>query len=62
VEGLRTLTDEQLFVADLPGATPDEKNRRFQRAIHRYGRVIDAWPALLEAATELRVAEPLISS
>jgi hypothetical protein len=60
-EGLRALTDEDLVVADVPGDTPNERHRRFQRAIHRYGRVIEAWPQLLEAAKELRVAEPLVS-
>jgi hypothetical protein len=57
--GLRALTDNELVVADAPGATVDERHRRFQRTLHRYGRVIDAWPALLEAARDLRVARPL---
>ncbi|MEP6550869.1 MAG: hypothetical protein ABJB95_06785, partial [Gemmatimonadales bacterium] len=60
-EGLRALTEDELVVADVPGATAEERSRRFQRAIHRYGRVIGAWPLLLQAAREMRVAEPLIS-
>jgi len=60
-EGLRGLTEDDLVVADVPGATTDERNRRFQRALFRYGRVIDAWPALLEAAADMRVARPLVS-
>lgn len=59
-EGLRALTDDALVVADMPGATPDERHRRFQRLLHRFGRVIDAWPALLRAAGDLRVAQPLV--
>jgi hypothetical protein len=58
-EALRVLTEDALVVADIPGATPDERHRRFQRLLHRFGRVIDAWPALLEAAVDLRVAQPL---
>ena len=57
-EGMRALTDVPLVVADVPGAA-DERQRRFQRVVHRLGRLIDAWPALLEAAKDLRVAEPL---
>jgi hypothetical protein len=60
-EGLRSLTDDALVVADVPGGTPDESHRRFQRLLYRFGRVIDAWPALLEAAVDLRVARPLVS-
>jgi len=60
-EGLRVLTEDPLVVADIPGDTPDERHRRFQRLLHRFGRVIDAWPALLEAATDMRVARPLVS-
>jgi hypothetical protein len=58
-EGLRVLTEDALFVADIPGDTPDERHRRFQRLLYRFGRVIDAWPALLEASRDLRVARPL---
>jgi len=58
-EGLRVLTEDALVVTDIPGATPDERHRRFQRLLSRYGRVLDAWPALLDAAKHLRVAEPL---
>jgi hypothetical protein len=58
-EGLRVLAEEQLVVGDIPGATPDERQRRFQRMLLRYGRLLDAWPALLDAAKHLRVAEPL---
>ena len=58
-EGMRALTERELVVADVPGATADDRYRRFQRALHRYGRVIDAWPVLLDAATDLRVAEAL---
>ncbi len=60
-EGLRVLTEDALVVADIPGDTPDERHRRFQRLLHRFGRVIDAWPALLEAAADMRVARPLVS-
>jgi hypothetical protein len=60
-EGHRALTEDELVVADIPGATADERHRRFQRLLYRFGRVLDAWPALLDAATELRVAEPLTS-
>lgn len=60
-EGLRALTDDELVVADIPGATPDERHRRFQRLLYRFGRLIDAWPALLEAAVDLRVAQRLVS-
>ena len=58
-EGLRVLTEDELVVTDIPGATPDERHRRFQRLLLRYGRLLDAWPALLDAAKHLRVAEPL---
>jgi len=58
-EGLRALTEDVLIVPDMPGNSPEERSRRFQRAIHRYGRVIEAWPALLEASRDLRVARPL---
>jgi hypothetical protein len=60
-EGLRVLTEDALVVADIPGDTPDERHRRFQRLLHRFGRVIEAWPALLEAAEDMRVARPLVS-
>lgn len=60
-EGLRALTEDSLVVADIPGDTPDERHRRFQRLLYRFGRVIDAWPTLLEAAIDLRVARPLTS-
>jgi len=59
VEGMRVLTEEALVLADIPGDTPEERYRRFQRALSRFGRVIDAWPALLAAATDMRVAMPL---
>ena len=58
-EGLRALTEDALVVTDIPGATPDERHRSFQRLLLRYGRLIDAWPALLDAARDLRVGEPL---
>jgi hypothetical protein len=58
-EGLRVLAEDALVVSDIPGATPDERHRRFQRLLYRFGRLIDAWPALLEAAADLRVAQPL---
>lgn len=58
-EGLRSLTEEPLVVSDIPGASADERNRRFQRLLLRFGRLIDAWPTLLEAAKDLRVAEPI---
>jgi hypothetical protein len=61
-EGLRVLTEDKLVVADIPGATPDERHRRFQRLLLRYGRLLDAWPTLLDAAKHLRVAEPLTTS
>jgi hypothetical protein len=58
-EGLRVLTEDELVVSDIPGDTRDERHRRFQRLLSRYGRVLDAWPTLLDAAKHLRVAEPL---
>jgi len=57
--GLRALTEDEVAVADIAGTTADGRHRRFQRVLHRFGRVIDAWPALLEAAKDQRVAEPL---
>lgn len=60
-EGVRALTEDALVVSDVPGDTPDERHRRFQRLLYRFGRVIDAWPTLLEAAADLRVAQPLKS-
>jgi hypothetical protein len=60
-EGLRALTEDALVVADIPGATTEERHRRFQRLLYRFGRLTDAWPALLEAAVDLRVAQPLVS-
>jgi hypothetical protein len=60
-EGLRVLTGDTLVVADIPGATTDERHRRFQRLLYRFGRLTDAWPALLQAAVDLRVAQPLVS-
>jgi hypothetical protein len=61
-EGLRALTEDSLIVCDVPGSTSDERYRRFQRLLHRFGRLIDAWPALLNAAKDLRVAKPISSS
>jgi hypothetical protein len=58
-EGMRALTDNPLVVADVPGAA-EERQRRFQRVVHRFGRLMDAWPALLEAAKDIRVAERLV--
>jgi hypothetical protein len=58
-EGLRVLTEDELVVADIPGATAGERHGRFQRLLLRYGRLLDAWPTLLDAAKHLRVAEPL---
>jgi hypothetical protein len=58
-EGLRVLTEDALVVGDVPGDTPEERHRRFQRLLSRFGRVIDAWPALLAAAADMRVAKPL---
>jgi hypothetical protein len=58
-EGMRALSERSLVVMDVPGATPDERQRRFQRLVHRFGCLIDAWPALLEAAAGLRAAQTL---
>ena len=58
-EGIRALTEDDLVVDDMPGSTPEECRRRFQRHLYRFGRVIEAWPVLLEAARDLRVAKPL---
>jgi len=58
-EGMRALTEDELVVDDLPGATAQETQRRFQRQLYRFGRVVEAWPALLEAARDLRIARPL---
>jgi hypothetical protein len=58
-EGLRSLTEDEIGVADAPGHTPMERTRHFQRVIDRFGRIIEAWPALLAAAGGMRVARPL---
>jgi len=58
-EGLRALTEDALAICDMPGATPYERERRFQRLLHRFGRLIEAWPTLLEASRDIRVARPL---
>ncbi len=58
-EGIRALTEDEIAVDDVAGATPDERHRGFQRLLYRFGRVIDVWPALLNAATNSRVARPL---
>ena len=58
-EGLRAVTQEALVVYDIPGATPYERERGFQRLLYRFGRLIEAWPTLLGAAKDLRVAESL---
>jgi hypothetical protein len=58
-EGMRVLTEDALVVTDIPGNTPEERHRRFQRLLSRFGRVIDAWPELLAAAADMRVARPL---
>ena len=58
-EGIRALTEDPLLVADIPGDSPEERSRRFQRVLDRFGRVLDAWPTLMKAATDLRVAEPV---
>lgn len=60
-EGIRAVTEDELVVADVPGPTVEQRHRRFQRVIHRFGRVIEAWSALLGAARELRVARPVRS-
>jgi hypothetical protein len=57
-EGLRALTEDPLVIADIPSETPDDAYRRFQRLLGRYGRVVDVWPALLEAAPKVRLAAP----
>jgi hypothetical protein len=59
-EGLRVLTEDALVVADIPDTATDERHRRFQRLVYRFGRLIDAWPALLQAAADMRVARPLL--
>lgn len=58
-EGLRALTEDEIGVVDTLGETPIERTRDFQRLIGRFGRIIEAWPALLAAATDIRVAKPL---
>src|SRR3954468_1019746 len=58
-EGLRAATEDELVVADVPGDTIDERHLRFQRVVSRFGQVVEAWPALLEAARGLRVAKPV---
>jgi hypothetical protein len=58
-EGLRALTEDEIGIADTPGETPVERTRHFQGVIQRYGRIIDAWPRLLEAAADIRVARPI---
>jgi hypothetical protein len=58
-EGMRALSEEALVVADVAPAAADEGQQRFQRLLDRFGRVVDAWPALLEAAANVRVAVPV---
>jgi hypothetical protein len=58
-EGLRSLTEDEIGIADTPGNTPMERTRHFQRLIDRFGRIIEAWPRLLAAAGGMRVARPL---
>ena len=58
-EAERALTDDDLTVADVPGATTGESYRRFQRLVRRFGEVIEAWPTLLRESANLRVAAPL---
>jgi hypothetical protein len=58
-EGLRVLTEDEIGVADAPGETPIDRTRHFQRVIDRFGRIIEAWPALLATAGGMRVARPL---
>jgi hypothetical protein len=59
--GMRALTDAPVVVADIPAADAEDSFRKFQRLIGRFGRLLAAWPALLEAAADLRAAEPLRS-
>jgi hypothetical protein len=35
-------------VADIPGATPDERHRRFQRLLYRFGHVIEFLRIILD--------------
>ncbi len=55
-EGLRGLTEDEIAVADTLGETAMDRTRYFQRLVGRFGRIIEAWPALLKAATDMRVA------
>jgi hypothetical protein len=59
--GMRAVTDTPLVVADVPAADPEDSFRRFQRMVGRFGRLLDAWPALLNAAIDLRAGDALRS-
>ena len=56
-EGIRAITEDEIVVADVPGPSIDQRHRRFQRLIHRFGRLIEAWPTILEASKGQRIAE-----
>ena len=58
-EGLRALTEDEIGVVDTLGETPTERSRDLQRLVGRFGRIIEAWPALLAAASDMRVAKPI---
>jgi hypothetical protein len=58
-EGIRALSEDELVVADTAAPAGDEGPRRFQRLVDRFGHVVEAWPALLESARNVRVSVPL---
>jgi hypothetical protein len=60
--GTQRLTEGPLMIADLPAAEPGGEFRIFQQLLKRYGNLIEVWPTLLEAAADMRVAEPIRTS
>ena len=58
-EAFRALSEDAIVACDVPGPTTHDRQRAFQRLLHRFGRLIDAWPKLLDAAKDRRVAVPL---
>jgi hypothetical protein len=56
INALMRMTDRAEFFVpvDLPVDSDDLPSRRLQRAIGRYGRLLEWWPAITERAGELR--------
>jgi hypothetical protein len=55
IETLSQLTDRPDFFVpvDLPQDSDDPPQRRAQRIVARYGRLLEWWPAIAERTTEL---------